>query len=138
MNPDLSEIFVFGQFRLDRRTGGLFRCSEAGEPVLIPLGSRALDLIEVLIRRPGELISKDEIMTAVWPDTVVEEANLAVQISTLRRVLDQDRPQGSCIQTVPGRGYRFVAAVIQPAVEELRFEQERSRTRRWVKTSGLG
>ena len=116
------EIFVFGQFRLDRRTGGLFRCSEGGDPVLVPLGSRALDLLAVFLRRPGDLISKNEIMAAVWPDTVVEEANLAVQISGLRRVLDQDRAQGSCIQTVPGRGYRFIAAVVQSAAAELPVE----------------
>ena len=50
-------------------------------------------------------------MTAVWPGTVVEEGNLTMQISALRRVLDRGRAQGSCIQTVPGRGYRFVAPV---------------------------
>ena len=49
-------------------------------------------------------------MDAVWPDTAVEENNLTVQVSTLRRLLDQGRPDGSCIQTVPGRGYRFVDA----------------------------
>ena len=56
-------------------------------------------------------------MEAVWPGTVVEEGNLTVQISALRRILDQNREQGSCIQTVPGRGYRFVAPVkrVEPA-----------------------
>ena len=56
-------------------------------------------------------MTKDEIMAAVWPGTAVEEGNLTVQISTLRRALDQGWAQGSCIQTVPGRGYRFVAPV---------------------------
>ena len=50
-------------------------------------------------------------MEAVWPDTAVEESNLTVQISSLRRVLDHNRAQGSCIQTVAGRGYRFIAPV---------------------------
>ena len=59
----------------------------------------------------GDLISKAEIMHAVWPETVVEDNNLTVQISALRRVLDQGRAGGSCIQTVPGRGYRFVPSV---------------------------
>ena len=54
-------------------------------------------------------------MDAVWPDTAVEDNNLTVQISALRRVLDQGRTEGSCIQTIPGRGYRFVAAVPAPA-----------------------
>jgi len=50
-------------------------------------------------------------MEAVWPGTTVEEANLTVHISTLRRILDQNRENGSSIQTVPGRGYRFIASV---------------------------
>jgi TolB-like protein len=65
----------------------------------------------------GELVSKDEIMEAVWAGRVVEEANLNVQISKLRHILDVDREQGSCIQTIPGRGYCFVAPVRQPGVE---------------------
>jgi adenylate cyclase len=104
-----ADIFLFEGFRLDR--GCLFRVDQAGNAIPVPLGSRALDLLGLLAGRPGELISKDEIMTAVWPRTVVEENNLTVQISALRRVLDVGRPQGSCIQNVPGRGYRFVASV---------------------------
>jgi DNA-binding winged helix-turn-helix (wHTH) protein len=113
--PSPSDIFVFGDFRLDRRSGGLFRCSEAGNAVHVTIGSRALDVLGILIARRGDLVSREEIMGAVWPDTVVEKANLAVQISALRRVLDQDRSEGSCIQTVPGRGYRFVAAATRLA-----------------------
>jgi hypothetical protein len=61
--------------------------------------------------RQGDLVSKDEIMQTVWPGTVVEDNNLTVQISALRRVLDQGRAEGSRIQTVAGRGYRFVGRV---------------------------
>jgi TolB-like protein/Flp pilus assembly protein TadD len=68
-------------------------------------------VLGVLLGRPGDLIARDEIIAAVWPTTVVEDNNLNMQIAALRRVLDQDRAQGSCIQTVPGRGYRFVAPV---------------------------
>ena len=116
------DIYLFDDFRLDRRGGGLFRCAEAGGPVPVSLGSRALDVLRVLIERHGDLVAKDELMAAVWPNTVVEEANLTVQISTLRRVLDNGRPGASCIQTAPGRGYRFVAAVTrldQAAVAEV-------------------
>jgi TolB-like protein/DNA-binding winged helix-turn-helix (wHTH) protein len=95
----------------DRPGGGLFRLDRAGISEPVALGSRALDLLFLLAERHGELISKDAIMEAVWPGTVVEEGNLTVQISALRRILDQNREQGSCIQTVPGRGYRFVAPV---------------------------
>jgi hypothetical protein len=65
----------------------------------------------VLVERSGKLVWKEEIMSAVWGQTVVENANLTVQISTLRRVLDESREEGSCIQTVAARGYRFVAPV---------------------------
>jgi DNA-binding winged helix-turn-helix (wHTH) protein len=105
------EIFLFEGFRLDRRGGGLFRRSGANKFVPVAIGLRALDILGVLIERAGEIVSKDEIIAAVWPGTVVEDSNLTVQISTLRRVLDRGRSNGSCIQTWTGRGYRFVALV---------------------------
>ena len=106
-----AHILLFEAFRLDRSRGGLFRVDQAGIPAPIPIGSRALDLLALLVERHGELVSKDAIMGAVWPGTAVEEGNLTVQISALRRILDQNRAHGSCIQTVPGRGYRFAAPV---------------------------
>ena len=107
--PGSGDTLLFEGFRLD--CGGLFRLDHAGNPIPVPLGSRALDLLGVLAGRQGELISKDEIMVAVWPRTVVEENNLTVQIAALRRILDAERAQGSCIQNVPGRGYRFIPRV---------------------------
>jgi TolB-like protein/DNA-binding winged helix-turn-helix (wHTH) protein len=104
-------ILLFEGFRFDRGGGGLFRLDRDGVAELIPLGSRALDLLALLAARQGQLVSKDEIMKAVWSGMAVEEANLTVQVATLRRTLDRDREQGSCIQTVIGRGYRFVAPV---------------------------
>jgi TolB-like protein/DNA-binding winged helix-turn-helix (wHTH) protein/Flp pilus assembly protein TadD len=108
-------IFLFEGFRLDRR--GLFRRDENTALAPVEIGSRSLAVLRVLLERPGDLVSRDEIMDAAWPGTVVEDNNLTVQISTLRRVLDQDRAQGGCIQTVAGRGYRFVAPVtrVEPA-----------------------
>jgi DNA-binding winged helix-turn-helix (wHTH) protein len=111
-----SDIFAFEDFRLDRR-GGLFRCNGTGTFEPVAIGSRALDILGVLIEREGEVVSKDEIIAAVWPGTVVEDSNLTVQISTLRRVLDRGRANGSYIQTIPGRGYRFVVEVRHPAAE---------------------
>jgi TolB-like protein/DNA-binding winged helix-turn-helix (wHTH) protein len=105
-----SEGFLFENFRLDWHGGGLYRRDE-GDFVPVQIGSRGLDILGVLIARPGEVVSKNEIIAAVWPGTVVEESNLTVQIAALRRVLDRGRAQGSLIQTVPGRGYRFVASV---------------------------
>jgi TolB-like protein/DNA-binding winged helix-turn-helix (wHTH) protein len=107
----IDDVFQFGDFRLNRCGGGLFRLNTDGNWNLVGLGSRALDVLFVLVQRAGELVSKQQIIDAVWPDTAVEENNLTVQISALRRVLDEGRAEGSCIQTVPGRGYRFVLAV---------------------------
>jgi DNA-binding winged helix-turn-helix (wHTH) protein len=105
------DIFVCANFRLDRHRGGVFKRGEDGAEVPVVLGSRALDILALLLDRPGELVTKDEITTAVWQGAVVEESNLTVHIAALRRVLDEDRAQGSCIQTVVGRGYRFTAEV---------------------------
>jgi DNA-binding winged helix-turn-helix (wHTH) protein len=105
------DVLLFEGFRFDRSGGDLFRLDQSGGAAPVPIGSRALRLLSLLVERPGELVSKDAIMEAVWPRMVVEEGNLTVQISALRRILDHDREQGSCIQTVPGRGYRFVAPV---------------------------
>src|SRR5882762_10667686 len=103
-----TDTFLFQSFRFDRRGGGLFSLNGGAQ---VAVGSRALDVLGVLIERAGDLVSKDEIRDAVWPGTAVEDANLTVQISALRRVLDLGRSEGSCIQTVAMRGYRFVAAV---------------------------
>ena len=105
------DALLFEGFRFDRSGGDLFRLDQSGVAAPVPIGSRALRLLSLLVERPGELVSKDAIIDAVWPRMVVEEGNLTVQISALRRILDHDREQGSCIQTVPGRGYRFIAPV---------------------------
>jgi DNA-binding winged helix-turn-helix (wHTH) protein/TolB-like protein/Flp pilus assembly protein TadD len=106
-----SDVYLFGPFRFDRRGGVLFRCNDEHQDLPISIGSRALAVLGALVDRPGDLVSKDEIMRIVWPGTVVEEGNLAVQISTLRRILDAGSEGASCIQTVSGRGYRFVPRV---------------------------
>jgi DNA-binding winged helix-turn-helix (wHTH) protein len=83
-----------------------------GQP--IELGSRAFDLLMALIEAPGILITKKEIMSRVWPDTVVEESNLKVQMSALRRVLSADR---EVIKTVHGRGYVFTSKVTAASID---------------------
>ena len=109
--PPSIDISLFEGFRLDRRSGALFRRDERGVFAPITMGSRALDILGLLVERSGDLVSRAVIMSAVWPEMVVEDSNLNVQIAALRRVLDEGRTDGSCIQTVPGRGYRFTAAV---------------------------
>jgi len=106
-----ASVLFFDGFWLDRQGGGLFQIDQGGCLVPVALGSRCLELLDFLARRGGEPVSKDEIMTIVWSGRVVEEANLNVQVSKLRHILDRDRPRGSCIQTINGFGYRFVAEV---------------------------
>jgi predicted ATPase/DNA-binding winged helix-turn-helix (wHTH) protein len=77
----------------------------------IRLGSRALEILIVLVERAGELVSKSELMARVWPNTVVEENNLRVNVAALRRTLGDGQPGRRYLTTIPGRGYRFVAPV---------------------------
>jgi TolB-like protein len=111
-------VFLFEGFRLDRDGDVLFRLNQGGGAEPVKLGARALGLLRLLVERQGELPSKDAIMQVIWPGRVVEEANLNVQIANLRHILDQGREQGSCIQTIPGHGYRFAGPVTRRNVVE--------------------
>ena len=104
--PATTDIFLFEEFRLDRQGDGLSRRDKRGVFIPIAVGLRALDVLVALVERSGRLVTKEEIMTAVGGRTVVENANLTVQIAALRRVLDQGRSGGSAIQTVAARGDR--------------------------------
>jgi adenylate cyclase len=104
-------IFLFEGFRLDRNADALFRRRDDGTFVPMVLGSRAIEVLGVLIERPGDLVSRDAFMAAVWPATAVEDTNLNMQIAALRRILDAGQARSSCIQTIPGRGYRFTIPV---------------------------
>jgi TolB-like protein len=106
--PDV--VFLFAGFRLDG-CAGLFRAEECGGFAPVAIGSRALDVLRVLVAHAGQLVSREAIFAAVWPMAAVEDSNLNMQIAALRRVLDEGRAGGSCIQTVPGRGYRFSVRV---------------------------
>ncbi len=111
------ESATFGPFGIDFGTRRLYRFDESGTPVPIALGSRAFGILALLVTRAGELVTKNDIMNAVWPGLAVEDANLTVQISALRRALGPREP--GYIQTVPGRGYRLVAEVTHAAVMPL-------------------
>src|SRR3954466_11114239 len=100
MNQD--EVSL-GQFRLDLRQREL---TLDGVPV--QLGSRARDILCVLASAKGEVVSKDELMTRVWAGLVVEENNIQVHISALRKTLDEGNSGQSYVVTVPGRGYRLL------------------------------
>ena len=77
----------------------------------VSLGSRALEILTVLLECPGELVSKQELMGRVWPNVFVEPANLTVHMSALRRALRDGRDGNRFIINIPGRGYSFVASV---------------------------
>jgi len=94
----------FGPFRL---LPTQFLLLEMDKPV--SLGSRALEILTVLLERPGELVSKQELMARVWPNVFVEPANLTVHMSALRRTLRDGHDGNRFIINVPGRGYSFVA-----------------------------
>ena len=94
---------AFGPYELDFAGR---RLREGGRPVA--LGSRALELLMALVERPGELVTKAELMARAWPDTQVDDANLRVQVSAIRRAL-KDQAGESYIVAASGRGYRFVA-----------------------------
>src|SRR5262249_22224694 len=95
----------FGPFRL---LPTQFLLLEGDTPV--SLGSRALEILTVLLERRGELVSKQELMARVWPNVFVEPANLTVHMSALRRTLRDGRDGNRFIINVPGRGYSFVAS----------------------------
>ncbi|HLA76650.1 MAG TPA: winged helix-turn-helix domain-containing protein [Vicinamibacteria bacterium] len=96
--------YEFGGFRLDGARRVLWRGSE-----IVPLPPRALDLLLALVERSGEVVTKQELMERVWPDTFVEEANLSVNVSLLRKALGEQAGGAPFIETLSRRGYRFVA-----------------------------
>lgn len=98
--------FAFGTFLLIPERQALTR---NGAPVR--LGGRALDILTVLVNRPGELVSKRELLARVWPDTVVEEGSLKTHMAALRRALGDVPAPALYIATVAGRGYQFIAPV---------------------------
>ena len=100
------DAYRFGPFQLDVRERRLSRGAE-----LIPLRLKVFDTLRVLVENAGRLVSKDELLTAVWPDTTVEENNLNHNISVLRKALGEKATGQQYIETVPRVGYRFVAPV---------------------------
>jgi len=100
------EIYTFGHFTLDL-TERVLSCE--GMPV--SLTPKAFDTLLCLVRNHGHVLTKDELLKQVWPDTFVEEVNLAVNISVIRKSLGENPQDCLYIATVPGRGYRFVAEV---------------------------
>ncbi|MGA2891044.1 MAG: winged helix-turn-helix domain-containing protein [Terracidiphilus sp.] len=113
-SQQLREIYEFGPFRVDPEKEILLR---AGEP--IPLQPKTFQILLVLVRNNRELVTKDDLMKTVWPDTFVEETNLSRNIFMLRKALGESPQDHQYILTVPGRGYRFAENVRLVPEQEL-------------------
>jgi predicted ATPase/DNA-binding winged helix-turn-helix (wHTH) protein len=105
-NPCSNEVVSFGPFRLFAAARLLKKADE-----LLPLGGRALDILVALVERPGEVVTHRDLLSRVWPDVTVEEANLRVHIAGLRKALGDGHDGARYVANVPGRGYCFVAPV---------------------------
>src|SRR5215468_7506655 len=112
MSLQTKHIYEFGHFRLDAAEHLLLRDGEA-----VPLTPKAFDLLLALVERHGRLLEKEELLKKVWPDTFVEEANLASNISQLRKALGEGENGHRYIETAPKLGYSFVAMVQEVVYE---------------------
>ena len=98
--------YEFGRFRLNVAERLLLR-----EGDIVPLTPKVFDILLLLVENSGQVVSKDELMKRVWPNTFVEEGNLTQNISLLRKALGESPGGVQFIETVPRRGYRFVAEI---------------------------
>ena len=104
--PEGKHFYEFGPFRLDPAERQLLRNNQT-----VPLAPKAFDTLLLLVENSGHLLTKDELMKCLWPETFVEEANLAQNISAIRRALDDKNGGTHYIETVPKGGYRFVGQI---------------------------
>src|SRR5271165_4562623 len=116
MSSLTSNLYEFDEFRLDAQSRVLRRGGTA-----VPLTPKAFDVLLLLIQNAGRIVTKDELMKAVWPDSFVEESNLTQTIFMVRKALDETADR-RYILTVQGQGYRFLVPVIEgdrngPAIE---------------------
>jgi DNA-binding winged helix-turn-helix (wHTH) protein/Flp pilus assembly protein TadD len=123
----MSKAYKFSDFILDKKTIAVYHNN-----IQIQISSRAFEILYFLIERRGEVVEKDEILERVWKDSFVEEANLPVHISAIRRVLQEKKGESRYIRTISGRGYSFIANVeevnstqiYQPSVKPEVIEKE--------------
>jgi len=107
MSKQKQQIYEFDNFRIDVPNRRLLR---NGSPVVLP--AKAFDVLVVLIENNGRLVEKDELFSRVWPDQIVEESNLTVQVSAIRKALGERKENPHFIVTVAGHGYRFIGDLI--------------------------
>lgn len=104
----VGDRYAFEEFQLWPSSRVLTRNNEP-----VPLGARALDILVALVERPGQVVSKPELLALVWPNRLIEESNLRVHIAAVRKALGDGRSGTRLIASVPGRGYTFVAEVVR-------------------------
>ena len=102
----LPSAYRFGPFRFD---AAAYRLLSGGRPV--PLSPKVMDLLRLLASRPSELVTKEDILRELWPDVAVTDNAVTQAVSELRQALGDDPSSPNYVQTVPRRGYRFIAAV---------------------------
>ena len=106
MNEQFPQFYEFGEFRLDAAKRLLWHNGE-----IVPLMPKAFDVLLKLVQNRGQVVTKDDLMTSVWHDTVIEENSLNVNVSALRKIFREKPNEHRFIVTVPGMGYEFVADV---------------------------
>jgi DNA-binding winged helix-turn-helix (wHTH) protein len=130
MNNQGKELYEFGPFRLDPVKRLLLLDNQP-----VPLQLKAFETLLVLVRHSEQVVLKDDLMKSVWPDTFVEESNLAQNIFVLRKTFGETAGDPRYIVTIPGRGYRFVAKVRVVSEEESLVVESRSRSRLVIEQS---
>src|SRR5262245_39309363 len=108
MSEPIQHFYRFGPFSIDPQKRVLLRQGEA-----VPLAPKAFDTLLALVEHHGEVLEKDRLMDILWPDSQVEEANLPLHVSAVRKALGESPNERRYIITIPGRGYRFAAEVVQ-------------------------
>ena len=106
MIETVEKTFSFAEFELDTAKRLLLK---AGQP--LALNPKAFDLLTVLVNKHGQIVSKDELLETVWEGSFVEENNLTVHISALRKIFGEKKNEHQFIATIPGKGYKFVAEI---------------------------
>ena len=113
MAQQAKQLYEFGPYRIDSERRLLLRGGES-----VPLPSKAFDTLLVLVEHKSEVISKEDLMKALWPDSFVEESNLSQNIFVLRKALGETPQDHQYIVTIPGKGYRFVGNVREVGTNE--------------------
>src|SRR5690348_2175005 len=109
MDEEAEGVYEFGPFRLDTQRRLLARAGQR-----VDVTPKAIETLVVLVQSAGLVVTKEDLLQRLWPDTHVEENNLTQCILVLRKALGETAGENKYIATVPGRGYRFVATVQRP------------------------